>query len=109
MSEALLPSRSSLRLRYLRVMLFASRTALGVLWWDVFLRRVGLRRLARRTAAGRYGRTARRYRQLAVAPGGLWIKVGQFLSSRVDVLPGFITDELAGLQDEVPTEPPAHM
>jgi predicted unusual protein kinase regulating ubiquinone biosynthesis (AarF/ABC1/UbiB family) len=30
------------------------------------------------------------------------IKVGQFLSSRLDVLPPEITSELAGLQDEVP-------
>jgi len=109
MSEAPTPSRISLRLRYLRAMLFASRTAIGILWWDVFLRRVGLRRLARRTRAARYARVARRYRALAVSLGGLWIKVGQFLSSRVDVLPVFITDELAGLQDEVPTEPSEHM
>ncbi len=32
------------------------------------------------------------------------IKVGQFLSARLDVLPAEITDELAGLQDEVPAE-----
>ena len=32
------------------------------------------------------------------------IKVGQFLSARLDVLPPEITDELAGLQDEVPAE-----
>ena len=32
------------------------------------------------------------------------IKVGQFLSARVDVLPKEITDELEGLQDEVPPE-----
>jgi predicted unusual protein kinase regulating ubiquinone biosynthesis (AarF/ABC1/UbiB family) len=33
------------------------------------------------------------------------IKVGQFLSSRLDVLPPEITYELAGLQDEVPPVP----
>ncbi len=33
------------------------------------------------------------------------IKLGQFLSSRVDVLPVEITDELKGLQDEVPAVP----
>jgi len=33
------------------------------------------------------------------------IKVGQFLSARLDVLPREITDELAGLQDEVSPEP----
>lgn len=32
------------------------------------------------------------------------IKVGQFLSSRLDVLPAEVTEELSGLQDEVPPE-----
>jgi predicted unusual protein kinase regulating ubiquinone biosynthesis (AarF/ABC1/UbiB family) len=36
--------------------------------------------------------------------GGVLIKVGQFLSARVDVLPSYATDELARLQDEVPSE-----
>jgi predicted unusual protein kinase regulating ubiquinone biosynthesis (AarF/ABC1/UbiB family) len=36
--------------------------------------------------------------------GGVMIKVGQFLSSRLDVLPLEITSELSGLQDEVPAE-----
>jgi len=36
--------------------------------------------------------------------GGVLIKVGQFLSARVDVLPSEITSVLAGLQDEVPAE-----
>jgi len=36
--------------------------------------------------------------------GGVMIKVGQFLSARLDVLPIEITDELSGLQDEVPAE-----
>ena len=37
--------------------------------------------------------------------GGVLIKIGQFLSARLDVLPREITDELAGLQDEVKPEP----
>ena len=36
--------------------------------------------------------------------GGVMIKVGQFLSARLDVLPREITDELTGLQDEVQAE-----
>jgi predicted unusual protein kinase regulating ubiquinone biosynthesis (AarF/ABC1/UbiB family) len=36
--------------------------------------------------------------------GGVMIKVGQFLSARLDVLPPEITDTLADLQDEVPPE-----
>src|SRR6185295_10965622 len=34
--------------------------------------------------------------------GGVLIKLGQFLSTRVDILPPEITRELTGLQDEVP-------
>ena len=48
---------------------------------------------------------AQRFRKLAVQMGGVMIKVGQFLSSRLDVLPREITDELSGLQDEVAPEP----
>ncbi len=105
----LLPSRRTLRARYWRALFFLSRTALGVLFWDVLLRNVGLRRLSRHTAARRYGAVARRYRKLAVGLGGMWIKVGQFLSARVDVLPEFVTSELEGLQDEVPAERAEHL
>nr|WP_239537381.1 AarF/UbiB family protein [Arthrobacter roseus] len=48
---------------------------------------------------------AQRFHALAVELGGLMIKVGQFLSSRLDVLPPEITAELEGLQDEVPPVP----
>lgn len=50
-------------------------------------------------------RFAQRFHALAVDLGGLMIKVGQFLSSRLDVLPPEITKELEGLQDEVPPVP----
>src|SRR5690606_138023 len=61
--------------------------------------------VAERTRGRRMLRLARRFRELAVELGGLMIKVGQFLSSRLDVLPPEITTELAGLQDEVPAVP----
>jgi predicted unusual protein kinase regulating ubiquinone biosynthesis (AarF/ABC1/UbiB family) len=41
---------------------------------------------------------------MAIRMGGVMIKVGQFLSSRLDILPPEVTDELSGLQDEVPPE-----
>lgn len=47
---------------------------------------------------------ARSFRAEAVRLGGVMIKVGQFLSARLDVLPRAITDELTGLQDEVAPE-----
>jgi predicted unusual protein kinase regulating ubiquinone biosynthesis (AarF/ABC1/UbiB family) len=90
--------------RYRKVRRFVTRTFLHVLWWDVLLNAPGLRRL-RRSPIARYQAVARRYRALATEMGGVLIKIGQFLSTRVDILPPEITDELAGLQDEVPPEP----
>jgi predicted unusual protein kinase regulating ubiquinone biosynthesis (AarF/ABC1/UbiB family) len=49
-------------------------------------------------------RFAREFRALAIELGGVLIKLGQFLSARVDLLPVEVTRELAGLQDEVPPE-----
>ena len=48
-----------------------------------------------------YVTEARRFRQTAVNLGGLLIKLGQFFSTRVDILPQDSIRELAGLQDEV--------
>lgn len=86
-------------------MRFFILTAGQVFLWEILLRRIGLRRLARSTAEGRYRGLAKRFRSLAKDLGGVWIKVGQFLSARVDILPHSITDELAELQDEVSPEP----
>jgi len=69
------------------------------------LPRLGFRKLSRSTRRNRMKNAAHRFRKLAVQMGGVMIKVGQFLSSRLDVLPREITDELAGLQDEVTAEP----
>ena len=59
----------------------------------------------RGTRPRRLRKISRRFRDLAVDMGGVMIKLGQFLSARVDVLPPEITEELKGLQDEVPSEP----
>ena len=94
-----------IRRRYYRILLFFSRVFLGVLWWEMILPRLGFRRLSHSTRNRRLAVTAQRFRKLAVQMGGVMIKVGQFLSSRLDVLPREITDELAGLQDEVAPAP----
>lgn len=92
-------------LRYLRIVWFFARLTLHILSWEVAGRQLGLGGWANRSAQARYTRWAGRFRGLALRLGGVMIKVGQFLSSRVDVLPEYITQELAGLQDEVPAEP----
>ena len=95
---------SQLRARYWRVVFFFGRVTLGLIFWEIFLHRIGLGGWAARTRSERNRHTAVRFRALAIDMGGLMIKVGQFLSARLDVLPPEITDELAGLQDEVPAE-----
>src|SRR6266496_304075 len=49
------------------------------------------------------------FRQTALKLGGLMIKLGQFLSSRADLLPEQALAVLASLQDEVPAEPFSHV
>jgi predicted unusual protein kinase regulating ubiquinone biosynthesis (AarF/ABC1/UbiB family) len=91
------------RRRYRQILFFWARVVIHLVWWDLLLGRIFIFRprvLATRPA--RFRRLSRRFRLLAVNMGGVLIKLGQFLSSRVDVLPAEVTEELAGLQDEVP-------
>ena len=91
--------------RYLRVMRFFLAALFSIIWWDVLLGNLPIvRHIAAHTAMQRWRSLARRYRQLAVQLGGVLIKLGQFLSIRVDVLPAEVIAELADLQDEVPAE-----
>jgi predicted unusual protein kinase regulating ubiquinone biosynthesis (AarF/ABC1/UbiB family) len=99
------PGAPGTRARYRRILRFAGWN-LAVTWFfELLLPRIGLTKLAERTRARRMRRFAQRFHVLAVDLGGLMIKVGQFMSSRLDVLPPEITSELEGLQDEVPPVP----
>lgn len=73
------------------------------LWW--LERRVA--RLPPAIAEGRrqavYAAQATRLRLLMTQLQGLWIKLGQFLSTRADVLPAAYTREFGKLQDLVPS------
>ncbi len=91
-----------LRARYRRIMRFATRYIVQEWWFEVLLPRIGLARIGKRGRAARARGIARHFHQVAIDLGGLMIKVGQFMSSRLDVLPPEITSELESLQDEVP-------
>lgn len=93
------------RARYRRILSFAAREFIKIWWFELVLPRFGMSSIAERTRAPRMQRFAKRFHVLAVELGGLMIKVGQFMSSRLDVLPPEITKELEGLQDEVPAVP----
>jgi predicted unusual protein kinase regulating ubiquinone biosynthesis (AarF/ABC1/UbiB family) len=93
-----------LRNRYRRITSFFARVLISLLIWELVLPRLGLTRKAASTRKERLRKIAKQFKALAIQMGGVMIKVGQFLSSRVDVLPPEITSELSGLQDEVPPE-----
>jgi predicted unusual protein kinase regulating ubiquinone biosynthesis (AarF/ABC1/UbiB family) len=101
----LVPGSGAVRARYRRILRFAAWHLALTWWFELLLPRLGLGRITVRTRAKRMRRFAQNFHGLAVDLGGLMIKVGQFLSSRLDVLPPEITKELEGLQDEVPPVP----
>jgi predicted unusual protein kinase regulating ubiquinone biosynthesis (AarF/ABC1/UbiB family) len=109
LSRALEPSgekidRSQIDLkRYRKVRWFFMKAFANVVWWDIVLNRPVLRTF-RTDPLPRWQKIARQFRQLALEMGGVLIKLGQFLSIRVDVLPPEVTQELAGLRDEVPAD-----
>ncbi|HFD38650.1 MAG TPA: AarF/ABC1/UbiB kinase family protein, partial [Anaerolineae bacterium] len=92
------------RRRYRRVVRYFAGVLAHFIWWELILRRILGRGFAERSFERRWRRIAQEFRLLAVELGGVLIKMGQFLSIRVDVLPDAVTAELAGLQDEVPPE-----
>jgi len=93
-----------LRSRYRRITFFFARVFTGLIFWELVLPFLRFRNLTTRTRKDRLRKIAVQFRSLATDMGGVMIKVGQFLSSRVDVLPEEITKELAVLQDEVAPE-----
>jgi predicted unusual protein kinase regulating ubiquinone biosynthesis (AarF/ABC1/UbiB family) len=92
------------RSRYLRLRRYLARLFLHLVWFDLVLSQPVLRHF-RSPPLRRWATLARDYRSLAVELGGVLIKLGQYLSTRVDVFPAEITRELSGLQDQVPAVP----
>ncbi len=91
------------QLRYQRILRFFAGVIANIIWWDLMVGRVPVaRQRAVSSRPQRLRELAREFRGLAIEMGGVMIKLGQFLSSRVDVLPIEVTQELQGLQDEVP-------
>jgi predicted unusual protein kinase regulating ubiquinone biosynthesis (AarF/ABC1/UbiB family) len=95
---------AALKGRNRRVMGYFTRVALHFLWWDCILKWRLLRGF-RTPWEPRWRRFTREYKTMALDLQGLWVKLGQFLSTRVDLLPLEITTELDSLRDDVPPVP----
>ncbi|HMO58166.1 MAG TPA: AarF/ABC1/UbiB kinase family protein [Roseiflexaceae bacterium] len=106
----LVPFRIARRRRFVQVSWFFLRVIVHIFVIDILLGRFRVSRwYVQRSGLMRYRRMARDFRRLAGRLGGVLIKLGQFLSARADILPAAITDELSGLQDEVPPAPLPYM
>jgi predicted unusual protein kinase regulating ubiquinone biosynthesis (AarF/ABC1/UbiB family) len=104
--SALPPLKIYERRRFLRVAWFFFGVIVHIYLFDILGNRFALTRwYTQRTGMRRWVKIAHDFRRLAIKLGGVMIKLGQFLSARADILPIQITDELAGLQDEVPAAP----
>jgi len=95
---------TALKTRYRRILRFASLALAQTWWYELALPKLGLSRITEATRLRRMKHQAKKFHDLAADLGGLMVKVGQFLSARLDVLPEEITRELAGLRDEVAPE-----
>jgi len=100
----------SLRLqwRYFRIIAFAGWMFVRVLFWQVYVNRF-FPKWVEKTNLRRWIGYSREFRAFAIKRGGVFIKLGQFISTRVDILPEAIINELKSLQDEVPTIPFKHI
>jgi predicted unusual protein kinase regulating ubiquinone biosynthesis (AarF/ABC1/UbiB family) len=82
----------------------ASRIVVSYVWvifrWKVLELPIDARKLS-----VIHRKNAQRYREAAIRLKGGMIKVGQFISARVDIMPPEFVEELARLQDEVAPNP----
>lgn len=92
--------------RFMRSLAWASWLLARLLFWYFFVERIlGRRAYIQRRNMAMWRGYAAEFRVFAVAMGGVMIKLGQFISTRMDVLPPEIIAELQSLQDEVPSVP----
>jgi predicted unusual protein kinase regulating ubiquinone biosynthesis (AarF/ABC1/UbiB family) len=82
---------------FLRVLLSYKLFALRNILTPATIRRERMKR--------QHSQMALMIRERMVRMRGILIKIGQFFSSRVDILPEEYTDELSKLQDQVPPAP----
>lgn len=94
----------AMQVRFFRVVGFSAWLFARVVFWQVLVNK-WRPRYVERTNLKRWVGYAREFHNFAAEMGGVMIKLGQFFSTRADVLPDEVIAELAGLRDEVPSVP----
>jgi predicted unusual protein kinase regulating ubiquinone biosynthesis (AarF/ABC1/UbiB family) len=98
------PRNLRLQIRFARVIWHFGILFVRLLFWHWLMAKYIPERVERGNLK-RWMKYARSFRYFAIDTGGVMIKLGQFVSTRGDILPIEIIDELAALRDEVPSVP----
>jgi len=96
------PRSIRMQYRFLKSLVYAFWLFSRLIFWDVYVVK-WFPGLARGTQMRRWRAYARGFGKYAISMGGVMIKLGQFASTREDILPQEIVNELSNLQDEVPS------
>jgi predicted unusual protein kinase regulating ubiquinone biosynthesis (AarF/ABC1/UbiB family) len=96
------PRSIRMQYRFMKSLFYALWLFARLIFWDVYVVKY-FPRLARGTQMRRWKGYARGFSRYAISMGGVMIKLGQFASTREDILPEEIVRELENLQDEVPS------
>ncbi|WP_052947799.1 ABC1 kinase family protein [Aneurinibacillus tyrosinisolvens] len=96
-----------IRNRYYRIFVIVAMTIrfFVEVWWFHRTHRNESRESLHEQWEALVAKQARDYKTTALRLGGLLIKMGQFLSTRADVMPRAFTSELSDLTDRVPSVP----
>jgi predicted unusual protein kinase regulating ubiquinone biosynthesis (AarF/ABC1/UbiB family) len=98
------PRSLRLSLRFARVVVYFGWLFVRLIFWHLGVARYFPEWVERGNIA-RWRGYARGFRGFAIQLGGVMIKAGQFVSTRNDILPEEVTNELVSLRDEVPGVP----
>ena len=96
------PKTVMMQLRFLYTLVFALWLFGRLIFWQVYVAKLFPEWVNKRNNK-RWKQYAGEFRKFALRMGGVQIKAGQFASTRADILPEEVIEELAGLQDSVPT------
>jgi len=98
------PRSLRLGLRFAYVVVYFAWLFVQLIFWHLGVARYFPEAVERGNIA-RWKGYARGFRGFAIRLGGVMIKAGQFVSTRNDILPEEVTNELVSLRDEVPGVP----
>lgn len=98
------PRSIRMQYRFAKSLIYALWLFGRLIFWDVYLIK-WFPAYVRNSQVNRWRKYARGFSKYAISMGGVMIKLGQFASTRADILPEEIVQELANLQDEVPSVP----